>query len=284
MTEKKEKIETSEKIETKEFDLSEDLAMYTIRDATTPSDAISSSTPSKIDNSNIKLSSESSSDSSNSTSAFFIGLVIFLGVLLVIFLIPRFFNQESQTLTELHQETVAEELDEKDRYTYNGYSFVYYDGLWYTQIYNSFSSDLYDVPLHYGPKNLTDIIITGDVNPFFNAVLMSNLSNTSLRYYLTFDPTDENLGYVALASGELSQNLVTTFNIAPVSACTVEDAQCASVPVVTCDSTTDPVIYIKSGTPTLIYADGNCITIQGEEAELVRAVDRFLYKLYNIMI
>ncbi|MBI5003090.1 hypothetical protein HZC31_06915 [Candidatus Woesearchaeota archaeon] len=274
MDDKKEKTEHS--------DLGEDLAMYQIRDATT-----SSETPASHAHSQHQKTAGApshSDESSTSTSAFFIGLGIFILVLLTIFLIPRFFDQDPQTLTELHQETVEEELDEDDRYTYNGYSFVYYDGLWYTQIYNSFSEDLYDVPLHYGPKNLTDIIITGDVNPFFNAVLMSNLSNTSLRYYLTFNPTDENLGYVALASGELSQNLVTTFNIAPVSACTVEDAQCASVPIVTCDSTTEPVIYIKSGTPTLIYANGNCITIQGEQAELVRAVDRFLYKLYNIMI
>ena len=263
-------------------DPGEDLAFYQIRDATT-----SSETPASHAHSQHQKTAGApshSDESSTSTSAFFIGLGIFILVLLAIFLIPRFFDQGPQTLTELHQETLEEDLDEDDRYTYNGYSFVYYDGLWYTQIYNSFSEDLYDVPLHYGPKNLTDIIITGDVNPFFNAVLMSNLSNTSLRYYLTFNPTDENLGYVALASGELSQNLVTTFNIAPVSACTVEDAQCASVPIVTCDSTTEPVIFIKSGTPTLIYANGNCITIQGEQAELVRAVDRFLYKLYNIMI
>ncbi len=279
MEDKKEKIEVKDS----NTDLGEDLAFYQIRDTTNSSETHSSPHAHQSHEKRVDTSS-SNTDSSNSTSTFFIGLGIFIIVLLAIFLIPRFFDQTPQTLTELHQETIAEELDEEDRYTYNGYSFVYYDGLWYTQIYNSLSGDLYDVPLHYGPKNLTDIIITGDVNPFFNALLQGNISNTSLRYYLTFDPTDEHLGYVALSSGELSQNLVTTFNIAPVSACIVEDAQCTSVPIVTCDSTTEPVIYIKSGTPTLIYADGNCITIQGEEVELVRAVDRFLYKLYNIMI
>ena len=273
--------DTKKKTET-DSDPGEDLALYQIRDATASSDTPSSHAHKAHET--VTSTSSQNNDSSTSTSAFFIGLGIFILVLLAIFLIPRFFDQDPQTLTELHQETLEEDLDEEDRYTYNGYSFVYYDGLWYTQIYNSLSQDLYDVPLHYGPKNLTDIIITGDVAPFFNAVQTSTISNTSFRYYLTFNPTDENLGYVALASGELSQNLVTTFNIAPVSACTLEDAQCASVPLVTCDSTTEPVIYIKSGTPTLIYANGNCITIQGEEAELVRAVDRFLYKLYNIMI
>ncbi|MBI5072929.1 hypothetical protein HZA99_03860, partial [Candidatus Woesearchaeota archaeon] len=45
-----------------------------------------------------------------------------------------------------------------------------------------------------------------------------------------------------------------------------------------------PVVYLKSGSPTVIYAEGNCLTVQGEGPELVRAVDRFLLKLYNIMI
>lgn len=272
-------MDDKEKTHEKNADLGEDLALYTIRD-TTKAETTLSSAPKTHEHPATSLSP----DSSTSTSAFFIGLGLFIVVLLAIFLIPRFFDQGPETLTELHQETLEEDIDEEDRYTYNGYSFVYYDGLWYTQIYNSISEDLYDVPLHYGPKNLTDIVITGDVTPFFNAVLRGNISNTSLRYYLTFDPTDEALGYVALASGELSQNLVTTFNIAPVSACTIEDSQCTSVPLVTCDSTAEPVIYITSGTPTLIYANGNCITIQGEDADLVRAVDRFLYKLYNIMI
>jgi hypothetical protein len=220
----------------------------------------------------------------DSTKTFFIALGLFIVIIGAIFLIPRFFSEEPQTLTEIHQENLNEQKDTATEYVYNGYSFVYYDGLWYTQIYNQFAEELYNVPLHFAPKNLTDIVITGDINPFFGGILSSNISNSSARYYLTFSPNDPALGYVALASGELSQNLVTTFNIAPVSACTEEGTGCETVPLITCDATDQPVIYLKSGSPTLIYANGNCITIQGEGAELVRAVDRFLLKLYNVMI
>ena len=161
---------------------------------------------------------------------------------------------------------------------------MYYDGLWYTQIYNQVSNAAYNVRIHFGPKNLTDVVITGDLNAFFGGIARSNISNSTLRYYLTFDPNDTNMGYIALATGELTQNLVKTFNIAPVSACTAENDQCASVPIITCSTTDQPVIFLKSGTPTVVYANGNCLIIQGEGPELVRAVDRFLLKLYNIMI
>lgn len=220
----------------------------------------------------------------NTSKTFFIALGIFAVILLGIFLIPHFFNKEPVTLSEAHQENLKEGKDTDTQYVYNGYSFVYYDGLWYTQIYNQLSNDTYNIPIHFGPKNLTDIIMAGDLNEFFAGVSRSNISNGTKRYYLTFDPNDTNMGYIALANGELSQNLVKTFNIAPVSACTTEDNQCASVPIITCNTTDQPVIYLKSGTPTVIYAEGNCLTIQGEGPELVRAVDRFLLKLYNIMI
>jgi len=219
-----------------------------------------------------------------SSKAFFIGLGIFVVILVAILLIPRFFNQQPQTLTEIHQETIAEGIDSETRYVYNGYSFVFYDNLWYTQIANAITGDLYNVPLHFGPKNLTDIVITGDLDPFFGRLPTSNISNYSYRYYLTFDPQDPEMGYVALASGELTQNLVKTFNIAPVSACIQQGIGCESVPIVTCNSTDAPVMLLKSGSPTLVYANGNCITIQGDGPELVRATDRLILKLYNVMI
>lgn len=227
---------------------------------------------------------ESEDKAKNSSQPFFIALGIFALILLAIFLIPHFFNKEPLTLSEAHEENLEEGKDTDAHYVYNGYSFVYYDGLWYTQIYNQLSTETYNIPLHYGPRNLTDIVIAGDLNEFFAGISTSNISNRSLRYYLAFDPNDTNMGYIALANGELSQNLVKTFNIAPVSACTTENEQCAGVPIITCNTTDQPVVYLKSGTPSFVYAEGNCLTIQGEGPELVRAVDRFLLKLYNIMI
>ncbi len=219
-----------------------------------------------------------------SAKSFFIGLGIFIIVLVAILLIPQFFNQEPQTLTEIHQETITEGIDSDTRYVYNGYSFVFYDNLWYTQIANAITGDLYNIPLHFGPKNLTDIVITGDLDSFFGGLTRNNISNYTYQTYLTFDPADEQLGYVALATGEMTQNLAQTFGIAFIPACTQEGTGCETVPIITCDSTDAPVMFLKSGSPTLVYANGNCITIQGDGAELVRATDRLILKLYNVMI
>lgn len=220
----------------------------------------------------------------DASKTFFIALGVFIAILIAIFLIPRFMNQEPLTLSEVHQENLEEGEETETQYVYNSYSFVYYDGLWYTQILNQFSGELYDVPLHFGPKNLTDIIITGDLNEYFSRIAGNNISNYTYQTYLTFDPNEEEMGYIALATGELTQNLARTFGIAFIPACTEEGTGCENVPIITCNSTDAPVVHIKIGTPTVIYAQDNCLTIQGEGKELVRAVDRFLLKLYNIMI
>ncbi len=219
-----------------------------------------------------------------SSKAFFIGIGIFILVLAAILLIPHFFNQDVKTLSDIHRETITEGIDTDVRYVYNGYSFVFYDNLWYTQIANQFTGDLYNIPLHFGPKNLTDIVITGDLDTFFTGLVGNNISNYTIQTYLTFDPTDEQMGYVALATGEITQNLAQTFGIAFIPACTQEGVGCESVPIVTCDSTDAPVLFLKSGSPTMVYANNNCLTLQGEGPELVRATDRLILKLYNVMI
>ncbi len=255
----------------------EDSPLYQIRDATSSSIHSEPASP-------VKPSDTPPKEVSDQTNAFFITLGVLLLILVAIFLIPRFFNSEAKTLDDLHEETLTENKDTETAYPYNGYSFVYYDGLWYTQIQNAFSGGLYDIPLHYGPRDLTDIVVTGDFDPFFISLGGNNISNYTLQTYLTFDPADENMGYVALATGELTQNIASTFGIAFIPACIEEDEGCETVPIVTCNSTDAPVIFLTSGEPTVVYADGNCITLQGTGTELVRAADRFILKLYNVMI
>lgn len=272
-------MEDIEKQQTEKQDFDaheEEIPLYEIRDPTPQKIASPLSSPTPIDT--------AASDKVDPTKTFFIALGVFVLLLIAIFLIPRFFSEGPETLSDIHKENLEQGKDSDTEYVYNGYSFVHYDGLWYTQILNGVTGDLYDIPLHYGPKNLTDIVITGDLDPFFSRVINGNISNASLRYYLTFDPNSSDMGYIALASGELTQNLVKTFNIAPVPACTEENEQCAAVPIISCETTQEPVIFMKFGSPTLVYADGNCITIQGEGIELVRAADRFILKLYNVMI
>ena len=209
------------------------------------------------------------------------GIVLLVIALLVV--VPRFFESDLVTLEDYHQANIAgEDLD--NAYMYNGFSFVYYDGLWYTQILNQYTNTLYDVPLHFGPQNLTDLTLTGNLNEYFlllrnNTIPGGHLAST----YLTFDPDSEQMAYVALTTGELTQNLAKTLSLAFVPACTKKSENCVDVPVITCDNTDDPVIYLKESDETGVFGQGNCLVIQGTELELTRAADRFLLGLYNIV-
>lgn len=166
-----------------------------------------------------------------------------------------------------------EEVPLPDDYYYNGkFHFVNDGGLWKTEII--FGNKFINIPLHYSPRDLENVSIEGEVD--------SRFINSS-RLYITFDP-GESIGYIALATAELTLNLVQGMNIGVVAACTTNSTEaCYSRPIVACNSTDAGVIYIKESKEPKIIMDGNCITVQGKGTHLVRAVDRLLLKWYRVM-
>jgi hypothetical protein len=52
---------------------------------------------------------------------------------------------------------------------------------------------------------------------------------------------------------------------------------------VTCDDKDKAVIQIVAEEPTQIVMEDNCITLQGKEFELLKAVDKLLYLWYKII-
>src|SRR3989344_9447720 len=72
-----------------------------------------------------------------------------------------------QTIDDLHQDNLDDKLEEKEGDVYNGFSFVYYDGLWWTMIKNQAGQNL-KVPLRFAPRDLEDISINGKLDPEFN--------------------------------------------------------------------------------------------------------------------
>lgn len=156
-------------------------------------------------------------------------------------------------------------------YTYNNFNFVKIAGLWHTQWQQD--DKLYNVHLRYGPKESEDI-------PYYAESASFEPTGT---LYLTFDP-GENLKYVALASTELSLSLANTFNITPIAACAINDsAACSSRPIITCNNTNDAVIYIQQAEYPSITTKENCLIIQGNGEDLVRAADKVLWIWYGII-
>ena len=205
-----------------------------------------------------------------------ISIVIIIIIMASILSFKLFQKEQPKTIEDLHLSNLKKELKSDQGYVYNGYSFVFANGLWYTQVQTSSGTTLFNIPLHYGPKNIEDIPIEGELN--------FTLFDSVRPIYITFDPLGQNLQYVALAVAEFDQNIIKAFNKIPIAACDKNETKaCENRPIITCNATEMPVLYIQQEPETKIIYTDNCIIIQGQGPEVVRAIDRLLLKLYGIM-
>ena len=206
---------------------------------------------------------------------FFLAIGVIALTFIILFAIQLFNRPELLTPDEMHAKNLAGELDPEEGYVYNGFSFVWYDKLWFTQLHKPGTANLYNTQLHFGPNDLGAVTLGDGIEEF------TVVPNT----YVTFDPTAVPLTYVALAAGELSLNLAVVLNITPVPACTKnETAACAKLPIINCEEdNTHPIIFLTQGERTEVVRRGNCLTISGKEMELVKALDRVLLLWMEIM-
>lgn len=162
-----------------------------------------------------------------------------------------------------------------NKLVYNNFEFEKKnDGFWYTQLQRN--GTRYDVGLRYSPKEAETVPIRGRLNETF----------LQQPYYVTFDPDAEaaEFKYLALGVAEFGLNIVRGMGREFVTACTKNLTEaCAAHPIVTCDNDDIPVVYFKTANETRVRLDGNCLTIEGTEMELLRATDRVLYHFYKIM-
>jgi len=158
--------------------------------------------------------------------------------------------------------------------TFNNFEFTKIAGTWYTQWQHN--NQLVALAMRYNPAEVNNVTVLGELGEGF----------TKSKVYITFDPYSEedSFKYLALASAELSQSIVKAFNKEIIPACTrYENETCENLSIVTCDDTDKAVIHIKAKEPTQIILQDNCITLQGKEFELLRAVDKLLYLWYKII-
>lgn len=183
-------------------------------------------------------------------------------------------------LEHLHADNRAGQLDPEEGYMYNGFSFVNYDGLWWTEVvvYYTDPATLLVVPLHYGPNDLLDIDISGSVDSDFN-----NVSDL----YISIDPTVVDK-YYSLAISEISFNLVKGIGRKPLGACSEENSACEGREIITCDNNPNnyPVlelVYDETVEVGIVEYDDLCIKITGTGEEIVKAADRMLLRWYQVM-
>jgi hypothetical protein len=206
-------------------------------------------------------------------------LLIAIAVIIVIFIISiaaiYFLKGSSNnvvTIDDLYKRNL--EGKESDiNYMYQGFSFVKAGSIWYTEVQNK-NGTLFSIPIHFGPKELGNVSISGTINEkFFEQPL-----------YITFDPLGPTLQYTALSSAELSTNLVSGLGLRPMAACDKNETNaCSTRPIISSCQENNSVVYLKDADTTAVIMNGNCVIIQGQGKELVRATDRFLLMIYRIM-
>ncbi len=165
-----------------------------------------------------------------------------------------------------------EKEPESNKVEYNYFVFEEKAGLWETIL--SLNDQTYSAAFRFNPEQAEDVYITGSFSGFKKSPI-----------YLTFDPnaSSEQFKYLALANTELSLHLIRGLNMQVEAACTVDETPaCEDRPIVTCNSN-ESVIYLVPKAPTQITLKGSCVTLSGEDMELLKSVDRVLFQWYKIM-
>jgi len=209
------------------------------------------------------------------TKILLITLGCVIGIIIIFAVIFYFVSHNEKTLTidDMHALNIEGKLSPSKGYMYNGYSFVKYGELWYSQLKKNTTT--YDVTFNFDPKSVENITVEGQLT-------MDFIKGRHL--YITFDPEGYDLKYIAVANFGLSRSLSWAFSYNMTAACTKNITKaCEDAGVVNCGDPGKAVIYFKEDNETKITLDNTCVTLQGTGPELVRAKDRLLLRWYGMM-
>jgi len=146
-------------------------------------------------------------------------------------------------------------LDKGEEREYNGIKFVVRgDGLWHFLINGQ------EFSTAYNPEQTKNISIEGEIN-------LQNYYKKPL--YFSHDSDEQGVSEIVRNIERYAERV----QLACIEQCE------ENLPVKSCE---DNVIIIKAGNETLIKQENNCIYILGEQNELIRAGDAFIFKLLGI--
>ena len=179
------------------------------------------------------------------------------------------------TIDDLHELNFQGDLDEDEGYIYEGFSFVKYQGAWFTRFLRKEDQQTYAVQLRYGPKEVDHIPVLGDYS-FIPAKFNST--------YITFDPLADNLTHIALGAADLSGNLAGIIQVHPIAACTKNETRgCFNRPIVECNpDANQAVMFFKEDPIASVEQKGSCLIFSGKGFDLIKAVDKWLLHMYGV--
>ncbi len=189
--------------------------------------------------------------------------VFLWSILLIIFLIALFFSIKFLYNPEPNIPTYESPT---------GFGFYYLAELWNTQFQRG--DKLYNLHFHFNPEEVEDVPVIG---------IFDEAAFNKGNVYVTFDPFGKDLAHVNLAAKELVINLVRAINTNVTMACTVNATACIGEPIITCENTGEPVIFIKEGEENLIELKKNCIVLQGQDMDLLKSIDKLLFNWFGMI-
>lgn len=208
-------------------------------------------------------------------------VLILIGVLVLIFAAAiggfKAYNHFTAAgvvlIDDLHQQNLDGKLDSEEGYVYNGYSFVKADGLWWTGV--EVKDRIIKIPLHYGPREVEHIAVTGKLTPEFNQ---------GDKVYVSIDPEVNYDKYYTLGLMELNTNILQGINRNIEAACSKENIVCENRTIINCENTDgQPVVQLSVDETPSVTLKGTCIDIRGNGEDLVKSVDLALYVWYKVL-
>jgi len=178
---------------------------------------------------------------------------------------------------------------EPEYYDYNEFRFVKQGPLWVTQVQSG--KYVYTIRLHYGPRDLEDVKVSGifsqkfaDANYVYLSFEPENVQPVTTTVGDSEEGGEAEESKMILAASELSIILSQAIRRNPIAACTRnETAACNDRPIVPCNREGEPVIYLVDRGEASVRFMGDCIGLTGEGDEIVKAVDRLLLFWLGVM-
>ena len=172
----------------------------------------------------------------------------------------------------LHQLNAQGKLEETRGYIYNGRSFVYADGLWWTKL--NILGEIKEVRLHYGPKEVEDITFIGELDEAG--------FNQRPEIYMAIDPNISNK-YYSVALNELNSNIVQGMGRPIITSCTEEAEICENRTIISCENNQGlPVIQLAIANETSVKFKDTCIFIEGDGYDLIKAAEKAIWTWYGV--
>lgn len=208
-------------------------------------------------------------------------VLILIGILLAVFAVViggfktynHFAPAAVVVIDDLHKDNLDGKLDQDQGYVYNGFSFVKADGLWWTSV--EVSDRIIKVPMHYGPKDVETIPVSGKLTPEFNK---------GEKIYVSIDPTINYDKYYTLGLMELNTNILQGARRNIEAACSKENTVCENRTIINCENNPlhQPVVQLVRDEKASVQLTGSCIKISGKDEDFVKAVDKVLYGWYKV--